>query len=236
MTIRDRVAGLDWSRIGADLNADGYALSRAVMSPAECTSLKTLYDSAETAFRSRIDMARYNFGKGEYKYFDYPLPEIVSRLRQALYPPLAEIANTWANRLRTDLRWPDTLDAFTDQCHTAGQLRPTPLMLRYQEDDYNCLHQDLYGDVYFPLQVVCMLSEPGRDFDGGELVLVEQRPRMQSRPMVLSLAQGDVAIIPVRERPRQGTRGFHRVQMRHGVSVIRRGHRATLGIIFHDAR
>jgi len=236
MAVPERVGRLDWSSIQDCLDANGYARSKALLSPAECASVRSLYDSPETAFRSRIDMARYNFGKGEYKYFDYPLPEIVSSLRQALYPHLAKIANAWSTSLRTDTRWPDTLGAFTDQCHAAGQLRPTPLMLRYREDDYNCLHQDLYGDVYFPLQAVCMLSDPGRDFDGGELVLVEQRPRMQSRPMVLSLAQGDIAIFPVRERPRQGTRGYHRVQMRHGVSVIRSGHRATLGVIFHDAR
>lgn len=236
MTIQERVARLKWANIRASLNADGYALSKAILSPSDCAALKTLYDSPETEFRSRIDMARYNFGRGEYKYFDYPLPEMVNSLREALYPPLAEIANTWAISLRTDAVWPDTLGVFTDQCHAAGQLRPTPLMLQYREQDYNCLHQDLYGDVYFPLQVVCMLSEPGRDFDGGELILVEQRPRMQSRPMVLPLAQGDIAIIPVRERPRKGARGYHRVQMRHGVSVVRRGHRATLGVIFHDAR
>ncbi|MGI9203144.1 MAG: 2OG-Fe(II) oxygenase [Woeseiaceae bacterium] len=236
LTVGERVAELDWAGVRDNLDADGYALSKAVLSSAECASINRLYDSPETDFRSRIDMARYNFGKGEYKYFDYPLPETVNGLRDALYPPLAEIANTWSTKLGTDVRWPGTLSAFIDQCHAAGQLRPTPLILRYGEGDYNCLHQDLYGDVYFPLQVVCMLSEPAHDFDGGELVLVEQRPRMQSRPMVLSLAQGDIAIIPVRERPRQGTRGFHRVQMRHGVSVLRRGHRATLGIIFHDAR
>lgn len=236
MTIRDRVARLDWSNITADLNSDGYAHSSAFLSPAECVALNTLYDSSATRFRSTIDMARYNFGKGEYKYFDYPLPDTVEELRHAFYAPLAEIANEWATRLRTETNWPDTLAAFTDRCHRHGQARPTPLLLRYEKDDYNCLHQDLYGDIYFPLQVICMLGEPGHDFDGGELVLVEQRPRMQSRPMVLPLARGDIAIIPVRERPRQGSRGYHRAQMRHGVSVIKSGHRATLGVIFHDAR
>lgn len=236
MTIRNRVAQLDWSNIDADLNAEGYAQLSAVLSSTECASLKALYDSPATQFRSTIDMARYNFGKGQYKYFDYPLPDIVRQLREAFYAPLAEIANAWAIKMRTGTHWPDTLAAFTDQCHLHGQERPTPLLLRYAEGDYNCLHQDLYGDVYFPLQVICMLSAPGRDFSGGELVLVEQRPRMQSRPAVLSLAQGDIAIIPVQERPRQGARGYHRVQMRHGVSVIQSGQRATLGVIFHDAR
>ncbi len=236
MTICHRVAQLDWSNITAQLDTDGYARKNNVLTAAECDSLRTFYASPATRFRSTIDMARYNFGKGQYKYFDYPLPGLVDQLRQAFYPPLAEIANAWAVKLRSKAQWPETLAAFIEQCHLHGQERPTPLLLRYAEGDFNCLHQDLYGDVYFPLQVICMLSEPGRDFDGGELVLVEQRPRMQSRPIVLSLAQGDIAVIPVRERPRQGARGYHRAQMRHGVSVIQSGHRATLGVIFHDAR
>lgn len=181
-------------------------------------------------------MARYNFGKGEYKYFDYPLPEIVSSLRQALYPHLAKIANAWSTSLRTDTRWPDTLGAFTDQCHAAGQLRPTPLMLRYREDDYNCLHQDLYGPLAFPFQVAILLSERGRDFEGGEFLLVEQRPRMQSRGEAIALSRGEALIFPTRERPVAGKRGFVRHPLRHGVSTLRAGERTTLGILFHDAR
>ena len=181
-------------------------------------------------------MARYNFGQGQYKYLNYPLPSIVQVLRETLYPPLATIANAWSARLGQSVTWPDSLTQFIERCHAAGQQRPTPLLLRYAEGDYNCLHQDLYGPIYFPLQVIVLLTEPGVDFDGGELVLVEQRPRMQSRPMVVSIPAGGASIVPVRERPRQGATRIHRVQMRHGVGRVKRGSRMTLGIIFHDAQ
>ena len=180
-------------------------------------------------------MARYNFGRGQYRYFGYPLPDIVATLRSYFYRHLAPIANDWSSKLRQDVRWPAELDQLTAQCHAAGQERPTPLILKYGRGDYNCLHQDLYGPLHFPLQVVIALCDPGEDYDGGELILVEQRPRMQSRPVAMRLQQGSAAIIPVRERPRQGARGYHRATMRHGVSEITAGNRYTLGLIFHDA-
>lgn len=235
MTLARRVDGLCWADISQTLEKDGYSRLPPFLTVSQCRSLRALYSRAEN-FRSTIDMARYNFGQGQYRYFDYPLPPIVQTLRELLYPPLAGIANAWSSQLNSEQRWPESLAAFLERCHAEEQRRPTPLLLSYCEGDYNCLHQDLYGDVYFPLQVVFMLSNPEKDFEGGELVLVEQRPRMQSRPIVLTLAQGAAAIVPVRERPRRGARGFHRVQMRHGVSLVRRGKRMTLGIIFHDAR
>jgi hypothetical protein len=230
-----RVDALQWPDITLQLDSEGYALLPPLLSAEECQDLYSLYVD-DRLFRSTIDMSRFNFGRGEYRYFRYPLPDTVSALREALYPPLAVIANDWAKRLRIEMRWPDTLYAFTEKCHARGQTRPTPLLLRYGVDDYNCLHQDLYGDLHFPMQAVLMLSDPDRDFTGGEFVLVEQRPRMQSRPIVLNLARGAGAIFPVRERPRPGSRGYHRTRMRHGVSVVRSGNRMTLGIIFHDAR
>lgn len=236
MSVSEIAAALDWESIANALDADGYAVTEPLLPTALCNSISTLYDNPDTAFRSTINMARYNFGSGEYRYFAYPLPAVVRELRESLFPPLAEIANTWAEKLHTGAHWPDSLGAFTAACHEAGQARPTPLMLRYRAGDFNCLHQDLYGDLYFPLQVIFMLGDPGSDFAGGELVLVEQRPRMQSKASVVALAQGAAAIIPVRERPRRGTRGFHRVQMRHGVSRVTSGERNTLGMIFHDAR
>lgn len=181
-------------------------------------------------------MSRYNFGRGEYKYFAYPLPDLIGQLRTTLYENLAPIANEWEQLLGSGVDWPGDLESLIAKCHSAGQQRPTPLMLRYRQSDYNCLHQDLYGDIHFPLQVIIQLSRPGIDFDGGELILVEQRPRMQSRPIIARLQQGEAAVIPVRERPRQGTRGYHRAVMRHGVAEITRGERLTLGIIFHDAK
>ena len=195
----------------------------------------TIAVSDEGLFRSHVHMARHGFGRGEYRYFRYPLPACVAALREAIYPPLARIANRWAERLGQDRRFPDTHTAFLEGCHAAGQTRPTPLLLRYQAGDWNALHQDIYGQHVFPLQVAILLSEPGRDFEGGEFVLTEQRPRMQSRAEVVPLAQGDAVIFPVRERPVRGTRGDYRVQMRHGVSRVRSGLRFTLGIIFHDA-
>ncbi len=228
-------AGLDWRRIAASLDEDAYAVMSAVLSPQECDSLVATYEANER-FRNRIDMARHGFGSGEYKYFGYPLPEIVAGLRSALYPPLSGIANRWNETLGVELRYPDDHAAFLDRCHRAGQTKPTPLMLQYGAGDYNRLHQDLYGDHVFPLQVTFLLSTPERDFTGGEFVLTEHRPRMQSRAEVVPLGQGDGVVFPVRHRPVRGTRGFHRVNLRHGVSRVRSGHRHTLGIIFHDAQ
>lgn len=232
---RSRVAALDWRRIADDLDAHGHAVIAGVLSGAECDALVASYP-ADTLFRRRIVMERHGYGQGEYKYFAYPLPDIVAALRTALYPPLAEIANRWNAALKLDTRYPATHAAFLERCHAAGQTKPTPLLLQYGEGDYNRLHQDLYGKHVFPLQVAFLLSEPGRDFTGGEFVLTEQRPRMQSRAEVVPLGRGDGVIFPVHHRPVRGTRGVHRVNMRHGVSRIRSGHRHTLGIIFHDAR
>lgn len=206
-----------------------------LLSPDECRALAGLY-SDETRFRSRVVMARHGFGCGEYKYFSYPLPGMVADLRSALYPRLAPIANRWNAAMRIDVRYPQTHADFLARCHEAGQVRPTPLLLQYGADDYNCLHQDLYGEHVFPLQVAILLSEPGTDFTGGEFVLAEQRPRMQSRPEVVPLRQGDAVIFAVHHRPVQGTRGTYRVNLRHGVSRVRSGHRHTLGVIFHDAK
>ncbi len=219
--------------LAAEITAQGYAV-RELLQPETCAAIVALYDRDEN-FRSRVVMARHGFGRGEYKYFAYPLPDPVARLRAALYPPLARLANDWAVALGQDQRFPDTLRAYTAQCHAAGQTRPTPLLLRYGPDDYNCLHQDLYGPMVFPFQVAVLLNEPGQDFTGGEFLLVEQRPRMQSRAEVIALRQGDGVIFPVHHRPVKGTRGFYRTMMRHGVSRLRSGQRHTLGIIFHDA-
>jgi uncharacterized protein len=229
------LAGLDWSRIAASLDAHGCAVVNQALSAEECAALAATYD-AEERFRSRIVMARHGFGRGEYKYFAYPLPEIVARLRGELYPRLADIANRWNERMGIAVRYPAEHAAFLDRCHRAGQTKPTPLLLRYGEGDYNCLHQDLYGEHVFPLQAAFLLSEPERDFSGGEFVLTEQRPRMQSRAEVVPLARGDGVIFAVHHRPIQGTRGFYRVTLRHGVSRLRAGRRVTLGVIFHDAR
>lgn len=206
-----------------------------LLSPDECRALARLY-SDETRFRSRVVMARHGFWRGEYKYFSYPLPGMVADLRSALYPRLAPNANRWNAAMRIDVRYPQTHADFLARCHEAGQVRPTPLLLQYGADDYNCLHQDLYGEHVFPLQVAILLSEPGTDFSGGEFMLTELRPRMQSRPEVVPLRQGDAVIFAVHHRPVQGTRGFYRVNLRHGVSRVRSGHRHTLGVIFHDAK
>ena len=231
----DRIDAVDWKRIADDLNEQGSALLEKLLTPQECRSLASLYGNDEH-FRSRVVMARHGFGQGEYKYFAYPLPGLVGALRTALFPRLAPIANQWNERMGIDRRYPAGHAAFLELCHKAGQLRPTPLVLQYGPGDYNCLHQDLYGELAFPLQVAILLSEPGRDFTGGEFVLTEQRPRMQSRPEVVALRQGDGVVFAVHHRPVKGTRGTYRVNMRHGVSRLRSGHRHTLGVIFHDAK
>ncbi|HTT39762.1 MAG TPA: 2OG-Fe(II) oxygenase [Burkholderiales bacterium] len=230
----ERVAALDWQRIGVELDAHGCAIATGMLRAHECATLAESY-AVEELFRSRVVMARHGFGRGEYKYFAYPLPAAVASLRTALYPRLAPIANRWNEAIGIETRFPQEHAAFLDRCHRAGQLRPTPLLLRYVEADYNCLHQDLYGEHVFPLQVAFLLSAPGRDFTGGEFVLTEQRPRMQSRAEVVPLARGDAVIFPVHHRPVRGSRGVYRVTMRHGVSRLRSGTRTTLGIIFHDA-
>jgi hypothetical protein len=232
--VADRIQTLDWDRISEDLYARGSAMIEQVISPEECCSLAGLY-SESGLFRSRVVMERHGYGRGEYKYFAYPLPSIVAHLREAFYPRLASIANHWNEMMGIAVRYPDQHTDFLARCHAAGQLRPTPLILQYGADDYNCLHQDLYGEHVFPLQVAVLLSEPGKDFTGGEFVITEQRPRMQSRPEVVPLRQGDAVIFAVHHRPVQGTRGVYRVNLRHGVSRIRTGHRHTLGVIFHDA-
>jgi hypothetical protein len=231
----DRIATLDWPRIAGELDTHGCAVIRGILPADECAALVASYPD-DALFRSRIVMKQHGFGRGEYKYFAYPLPDVVRALRGALYPPLAAIANTWNAAADVDVSYPDTHDAFLARCAEAGQTKPTPLLLRYEAGDYNCLHQDVYGEHLFPLQVAFLLSEPGRDFTGGEFVLTEQRPRMQSRVEVVPLDRGSGVIFPVRHRPVRGGRGTYRVNMRHGVSRVRSGHRATLGIIFHDAR
>jgi hypothetical protein len=229
-----RVRALDWSRIGADLTAFGAATTGPLLEKAECARLAARYGE-EAGFRSRVIMARHGFGRGEYRYFDYPLPAEVAALRSALYLPLAAIANAWNATLGLAERFPEQHSEFLKRCNRAGQTKPTPLLLRYEPGDYNCLHQDLYGEHVFPLQVAILLSAPGNDFAGGEFVLTEQRPRMQSRVEVVSLAQGEGVVFPVNHRPVAGARGVYRVQMRHGVSRLRSGERFTLGVIFHDA-
>jgi hypothetical protein len=228
------VEAVDWSRIAADLDAEGWALIRQLLTARECRAIADFYESG-ARFRSPVVMARHGFGRGEYKYFDYPLPDIVSRLRTSIYSYLAPIANRWNEAIGIDERYPKVHAVFLERCHVAGQTRPTPLLLRYGKDDYNCLHQDLYGEHVFPLQVAMLLSEPGEDFTGGEFVLTEQRPRMQSRPTVVPLRRGDAVVFAVHHRPVRGARGSYRVVLRHGVSTLRSGHRHTLGIIFHDA-
>jgi hypothetical protein len=234
-SIAARVAALDWSVMAKDLDAHGCAVTAPLLTPDECEALAGLYP-ADAPFRSRVIMARHGFGRGEYKYFAYPLPEPIAQLRTALYPLLAEIANRWNEAMGIEVRYPASHRVYLDRCHKAGQPRPTPLLLQYGPGDYNCLHQDLYGEHVFPLQATVLLSRPGADFHGGEFVLTEQRPRMQSRAEVVPLAQGQAVIFPVHHRPVQGTRGVYRVNMRHGVSRIRDGRRHTLGVIFHDAK
>ena len=232
--IARRVDGVDWAGIGDDLDAYGCAAIRGLLAPTVCDDLAGLYRE-DDRFRARIDMQRHGFGRGEYKYFAYPLPETVAALRTALYPHLAPIANRWHAAMGLAADFPAAHAHYLARCHQAGQRRPTPLMLQYQAGDYNCLHQDLYGDHVFPLQVAVLLSEPGKDFVGGEFVMTEQRPRMQSRAEVITLARGDAVVFAVSQRPVQGTRGTYRVNLRHGVSRLHEGRRQTLGIIFHDA-
>ncbi|MBA5688252.1 2OG-Fe(II) oxygenase [Duganella sp. LX47W] len=232
--IATHVAGLDWQAIAEELDMNGYAVVPGMLTADECAAMAVQYDHGDL-FRSRIVMAQHGFGSGEYQYFRYPLPSTVAALRQALYGPLAAIANRWHELLAMDARFPADHAEFLARCHAAGQQRPTPLLLRYRPGDYNCLHQDLYGEHVFPLQAAVLLSQPGVDFEGGEFVLTEQRPRQQSRVEVVPLARGDMVIFPVFQRPAQGVRGVYRAGMRHGVSRLRSGSRHTLGLIFHDA-
>lgn len=229
-----RVAAYDWRVLAGDLDSFGCAVLPKLLSPKECRSISALYPN-ESHFRSHVIMARHGFGKGEYRYFNYPLPDLLGGLRTALYQRLSGLANQWNERMGIDQRYPDAHAAYLKECHRAGQTRPTPLLLQYIPGDFNCLHQDLYGEHVFPIQVAILLSEPGKDFTGGEFCMTEQRPRMQSRVEVVSLRQGDAVAFPVNNRPVQGTRGTYRVNLRHGVSRIRSGMRHTVGIIFHDA-
>jgi hypothetical protein len=231
----DRVNALDWPRISQDLDTQGSAILERLIPSDECRAVVAMYPQ-DDLFRSRVVMARHGFGRGEYKYFAYPLPQIVAELRTELYPRLAPIANKWNTRMGIEIQYPESHAEFIKRCHNAGQNKSTPLLLQYASGDYNCLHQDLYGEHVFPIQVAILLSEPVKDFIGGEFVLTEQRPRMQSRPEVVSLRQGDAVAFAVHHRPVQGARGFYRVNLRHGVSRIRSGHRHTVGIIFHDAK
>jgi uncharacterized protein len=226
---------LDWLQIENDLDAHGCAVAEGVLLRDQCRALSALYDQ-DALFRSRIVMTRHGFGRGEYKYWAYPLPEAVAVLRKTLYPHLASVANRWNETLGIDLRYPEDHAQYLKRCHQAGQTKPTPLLLQYGAGDFNCLHQDVYGDLVFPLQIAFLLSAPGEEFTGGEFVLTEQRPRMQSRVEVVGLKQGDGVIFAVHHRPIQGSRGPYRVNLRHGVSRLRSGHRHTMGIIFHDAK
>lgn len=233
--MQQRVENYDWTAIGTELNAYGCAVLPKLIGTRECADTAALYPRDEH-FRSHVHMARHGFGKGEYKYFKYPLPDLVGGLRTALYPHVAPIANAWNERMNVETRYPAAHAAYLKICHAAGQTRPTPLLLQYVPGDFNCLHQDLYGELAFPLQITVLLSAPGEDFTGGEFVLTEQRPRMQSRAEVVSLQQGDAVLFAVHNRPVQGTKGNYRVNLRHGVSRLRSGRRHTLGIIFHDAK
>jgi hypothetical protein len=230
----ERVGAYDWQALAGDLDKYGCAVLLKLLSPGECRTIAALYPD-ESRFRSHIHMARHGFGKGEYRYFRYPLPELIDALRTALYPYLADVANEWNSRMGIYERYPGDHASFLRRCHDAGQTRATPLLLQYVSGDFNCLHQDLYGDLSFPIQVAILLSEPGKDFTGGEFVLTEQRPRMQSRAEVVPLRQGDAVAFAVHNRPVQGSKGNYRVNLRHGVSRVRSGMRHTVGIIFHDA-
>ncbi len=233
-SIAERVKAMNWEQVLQNLDAQGSAMVEHLLSPAECERLAALYPQDEI-FRSRVVMERHGFGRGEYKYFSYPLPDLILRLRTEVYPHLVTIANRWNCSMGITVQYPEQHTNFIERCHESGQVKPTPLMLQYETGDYNCLHQDLYGEHVFPLQLAVLLSEPQKDFTGGEFVMTEQRPRMQSRPIVVPLRQGDGVIFAVHNRPVQGTRGVYRVNLRHGVSRVRSGHRQTLGVIFHDA-
>lgn len=234
MSIEQRAAAVDWGAVTRRMDDDGFAGLPALLTPEACARLRDLFDE-DRPFRTRIDMARYRFGEGVYKYFDYPLPGVVQELREALYPGLADIANRWAERLGEAARFPPQLGAFLERCHSAGQRRATPLMLSYDAGGYNTMHQDVYGELTFPLQVVFGLSRPGEDYTGGELILLEQRPRAQSRATALVLEQGEGVAFTTRHKPVAGTRGYYRATLRHGVSRVGSGRRVTLGVIFHDA-
>jgi uncharacterized protein len=235
LTAEARVATYDWQALAGELDSFGCTVLPKLLSPAECRAIASLYPE-ESHFRSHVHMARHGFGKGEYRYFKYPLPHVIGGLRTALYPHLVSVANAWNGRMGIDERYPVDHASFLKRCHDAGQIRPTPLLLQYVPGDFNCLHQDLYGDLAFPIQVAILLSEPDADFTGGEFVLTEQRPRMQSRAEVVPLRQGDAVAFAVHNRPVQGSKGNYRVNLRHGVSRVRSGMRHTVGIIFHDAR
>jgi len=231
----ERIQTVDWQRAAQELDVQGNAVLEGLLAASECQDLSALYEK-DDLFRSRVIMARHGFGRGEYKYFEYPLPPLVTELRAALYLKLAPVANRWNAAMGIGVRYPEDHAEFLQRCHDAGQAKPTPLLLKYEKGDYNCLHQDLYGEHVFPIQVALVLSQAGRDFTGGEFILTEQRPRMQSRPEVVSLQEGDAVAFAVYHRPVAGTRGTYRVNMRHGVSRLRSGRRYTLGIIFHDAK
>jgi hypothetical protein len=233
--LTQHLSNLDWPTLERNLDQDGCAAIRNLLLAAQCQRLSGLY-ADPGFFRSRVIMARHGFGRGEYQYFAYPLPEVIQQLRQSLYPKLVPLANRWNECMGLEARFPEQHTDFIQRCHAAGQQRPTPLLLQYGPQDYNCLHQDLYGEHVFPLQVAILLSEPGEDFTGGEFVLTEQRPRMQSRPQVIDLKQGDAVVFAVHQRPVKGVRGYYRVNLRHGVSRVHSGRRHTLGIIFHDAQ
>lgn len=235
MSLPERIDALDWATLHAELWQHGAAMTTPVLSAEECHALRAMYTDTDR-FRSRVDMARHNYGVGEYQYLRYPLPELVQNLRETLYHRLAPLATEWERALGNQRIYPDSLSAFIDECRAVGQTRPTPLLLEYREGGYNCLHQDLYGDVWFPLQVTGFLSAAGEDFEGGEFLLVEQRPRAQSIGRAFQPPQGALIIIATRYRPVRGSRGYYRATLRHGVSPVRRGHRGTLGIIFHDAQ
>jgi hypothetical protein len=233
--ISERIQSIEWTRVSQDLDAQGSAVIERLLSPDECDAIAGLYPKDEI-FRSRVVMGRHGFGRGEYKYFSYPLPDVIASLREAVYPHVVPVANRWSGAMGSEAQYPDQHADFIQRCHQAGQVRPTPLLLQYETGDYNCLHQDLYGEHVFPLQLAILLSEPDRDFTGGEFVMTEQRPRMQSRAIVVPLRQGDGVVFAVHNRPVQGTRGVYRVNLRHGVSAIRSGRRHTVGIIFHDSK
>jgi uncharacterized protein len=234
-SISNRISALNWNKLHESLSEFGYAMTPALLTREECDRLVASY-ADERLFRSRIDMARYRFGIGDYKYFADPLPEIVQELRSGFYPYLATLANSWMEQLGDDQRFPATLDKFLAVCRKRGQSKPTPLLLHYETGGYNCLHQDLYGDVAFPLQLTCFLSQPGRDYESGEFLLVEQRPRAQSKGEAIAPQQGQIVIFTTRYRPAQGSRGYYRVNIKHGVSRVRSGTRYTLGVIFHNAK